>query len=308
MATSVILQQMIIIFILLLSGFLLSKKQLISSSISKEISTIVIYLCNPALLIVSALNAERGISNQMLLFFGFITLIFYLFLILTAEIVVRIMRANKTEINPFRMMHIFSNAGFIGIPVVNAVIGPDGVLYAVIINIGYSLFFYTYGYFRMKQQSSPGEKIRLPLKELINIGMISSILSILIYVANIRMPYIVKESCQYMGNATTFLSLFVIGVNLSKSPLKQVFGNKRLYLFILLKQVITPIAFALLIHPFIKNEIMYLVTVIMVSLPVGSLPLMLAEKEGIDSTLFSNGVIVSTILSVITIPLVLILV
>lgn len=307
MATSVIIQQMCIIFILLISGYVLAKRNLVSGSISKEVSTLVINLCGPALMIDSALNANRDIDQELLLFTGALAVIFYLFLILTAEIVVKLLRTQKTETNPYRLMHIFSNTGFIGLPVINAVIGPEGVLFAVIINIGYNVFFYTYGYYRTKKQSAPGEKVSLPLHELINVGMISSILSILIYVANIRLPYIIAESCRYIGSATTFLSLFVIGVNLSKSPLKKIFGDKKMYVFVLLKQVITPILMGLLLRPFIPNETLFYVTVIMAALPVGSLPLMLAEKEGMDSTLFSNGVIVSTVFSVLTIPLVLII-
>lgn len=306
MATSVILQQMCIIFILLVSGFILSKRNLVSGSVNKDLSTLVINLCGPAMMIDSALNAERGISNQLLLFTAGLTLAFYLFLIVAAELAVKILLAKKQDVNPYRLMYIFSNTGFIGLPVINAVIGPEGVLFAVIVNIGYNLFFYTYGYYRAKQQSKPGEKVRLPLHEMINIGMICNILSIIIYVLNIRLPYILSESCHYIGSATTFLSMFVIGVNLSRSQLKQIFGNKQMYAFVLIKQVITPILMGFLIRPFIPNDILFYVIVIMAALPVGSLPLMLAEKEGLETTLFSNATILSTVLSVLTIPLVLI--
>ena len=85
-----------------------------------------------------------------------------------------------------------------------------------------------------------------------------------------------------MGRSTTFLSMIIIGVNLAQAPLREIFCDKRVYLFVLVRQILLPILIGMAIRPFIHDELMYGVTILIMAMPVGNMPLMMAEEAGVD--------------------------
>jgi predicted permease len=107
-----------------------------------------------------------------------------------------------------------------------------------------------------------------------------------------------------MANATTLLAMLVIGISLAKTNLKPIFTQPRLYLFIALRFVLVPVLLAMVLRFFIKDDVMYGVIVLLTAVPVGNLPLMRIEETGGDGTVLSQGIILSTILAIATIPLV----
>ena len=303
MSTFVVMKQMLMIFILVMAGYLLTKKNILTANASKELSGLVVNVCNPALMFTSIWNADNSITKEHLLQVTILGFLLYLGLVLLGLVIPHIIRAPKRERSHYNMMSIFGNIGFIGYPVITAVLGASGILYALVFNVFFTLLIYTYGRV-LVVKDEPGREAKMSLKDIINIGSVSCVLSILMYLTQFQVPEMVKTTLDYMGRSTTFLSMIVIGVNLAQAPLKKIFGDKRVYLFVLVRQVLLPILIGLVIRPFIHDELMYGVTILIMAMPVGNMPLMMAEEAGVDGSLFSRGIIVSTLLSVITIPLV----
>jgi hypothetical protein len=149
-----------------------------------------------------------------------------------------------------------------------------------------------------------GETSGFSPKSLINVGNISMILAIVIFMCQPKLPTILVSSVTYMSNATTLLAMLVIGINLARSDLKKIFTQPRLYGLVLLRFLLVPVIVAFVLRLFVKDEMLYGVMVILTAVPVANMPLMRVEETGGDGSVISQGIILTTIFSVLTVPLV----
>ena len=162
-----------------------------------------------------------------------------------------------------------------------------------------SLLFYTYGIWL-----ADGGKNSFSLKNFLNVGNIAIVLTIIIFAFQIRLPEVVTSTVDYMADTTTFLAMVVIGISLARTDLKAIFAEKKLYPFIILRFLVIPVAVSFILRLFIRDDIVYGVTILMASVPVANLPLMRVEEVGGDGAVLSKGIILSTVLSLLTIPVV----
>jgi predicted permease len=299
MSAGVVLQQMVIIFILVMTGYALSKKKILGDGASGTLSALVINACNPALLLSSCFDRDPSVTNRNILLGVAAGAVVYAVLILSSFLIPRLLRVEKKWKNHYAMMCIFGNTGFIGIPLIQALLGSKAMIYVIIVNIYYNLFFYTYGYYL-----AGGENSRFSPKSLLNIGNLSMVLGIVVFLWQPKVPVLVESTLVYIANATTFLAILVIGINLAKSDLKPIFTQLRLYIFVALRFVAIPVLVAAILRLFVKDDVMYGVMVILSAVPVANLPLMRVEETGGDGTVLSQGIILSTLLSIATVPLV----
>lgn len=305
MSAAIILQQMIVVFLLVMTGYVLTKRGIVRESAGGTLSKIVVNVANPALMLMSVWDNEVEISGRHLLQAALIGLAIYVILIVLGIVIPYIIRAPRPEQSYYNLMTIFGNVGFIGIPLAAAVLGSAGVIYAIICNVYYSLFVYTYGVYLITKCGKDKESVqKFNPKALLNAGTISGILTIILYLAKPELPFVLTETVNYIGKSSTFLCMVVIGISLTKIPMRELFGEGRLYAFILVRQLLIPIAAGIILKIFIEDEIICGAMVLMIAMPVGNMPLMLAENAGIDSRLFSIGTVLTTIASIITIPLV----
>jgi hypothetical protein len=299
MSAGVVLQQMIIIFILIMVGYALAKKKMVEDNASATLSALVVNVCNPALMVSSCFSRDESVTNDKILLGIVAGLVVYIILVVISFVLPPLLRVEKNWKNHYALMCIFGNTGFIGIPLIQALLGNKAMIYVIIVNIYYNLLFYTYGYFL-----AGGKNSRFSPKSLVNIGNLSMILAIFIFLWQPKIPVLLESTLTHMANATTLLAILVIGFNLAKSDLKTIFTQGKMYLFIALRFVIVPIGIAAILRLFVKDDLMYSVFVILSAVPVANLPLMRVEEIGGDGTLLSYGIILSTLLAVVTLPFV----
>ena len=151
---------------------------------------------------------------------------------------------------------------------------------------------------------SDGPKQRLQWQKLINVGTVSGVLAILALIFKPAVPTAVLDCLGYLGNVMTFMTVAIIGHSLAFIPLRQVFRDVRIYLFVALRSVLIPIAVGLLMKQFVQDELMINVTMLLMAMPVANMPLMLAQQAGQETETLTKGIVVSTVLSIITITVV----
>lgn len=304
MSAAIILEQMTVIFLLILVGYVLVRKNVIQPDLRKGLSALVVNVCNPALIISSSFSTDPSITNDKVLMAAMWLGVLYIILIIGGKVIPMLLRVSKKEKSIYTLMSLFGNNGFIGIPLVTAVIGEHALIYIAIANIYFSLLVYTYG---MKLVDDLGEKNteeKFQWKKLINIGNISCVAAVLLFFFRPQLPAVITETVNYAGQATTVLAMFVIGISISQTALSKIFREVRLYPFIILRFVVLPIVVSLILRIFIKDSVMYETIVVMAMVPVANMPLMMAEEKGIQADLLSRGIILSTVASLITIPFV----
>lgn len=297
-----LLQQMLVLFIIMLLGYICFKKGFINQAASKTLSFIVVNIANPAMILSGSVNSTGNIQGQELLLTVVIAIIIYAALILLAIIIPFVLGIPKKDVGVYCVMTIFSNIGFMGFPVLQAMYGSDSLLYASLFLFPYNILIYTYGISALSNEKAVDQSGIL--KKVFNVGVIACAISILLYFLPIEMPVFVKTTVSSLSNLTAPLSMIVIGVSLAQINLKELFTDIRLILFSAIKLLVIPFAGVCLIRCFVQHEIILGVCLIMLGTPVGSMTAMLAQQYDGDSELASRGVALSTILSVATIPLV----
>ncbi len=298
----VLVQQMIVLFIMMGIGFFCGKKSFLTDSGCKTLSWIVVNIATPALILSAGMNEESTIRGSSLLFGFLVTLAVYAFLIVISFIILPILRVQNDDKSIYRVMTIFSNVGFMGLPILQAAYGPEAVLYGALFQFPYNFLMYTYGIAAIKGDNPL--KGGNPLKKILNIGVISCIISITIYVSGIHMPSFITSSAKHLSSIAAPLSMMVIGQSMTSIKVRELFGDVKLLVFSLIKLIAVPILGVLLLGLFIDDKLILQVCYVMLATPIGSMTAMVAQQYGGNYALASKGVALSTLLSVATIPLI----
>lgn len=303
MSAGVIFQQMVVIFLLILLGYVLFKWKILAFSCSADLSALVVQLCSPALIIVSALEGCHNLKHNQVIW-GFVLVGgLYLLLILLGLVIPGLLRSPGCQFQQYNMMTVFGNTGFIGIPVVMAVLGADAMVYVTIFNIYFNLLVYTYGIYLINKDGEK-ERQKFSPKIFLNVGNVSNVIAIIIFLLKPEVPMIAQETVNYVGDATVFLSMVIVGGFLAKAPLREIFSEKRIYAFVLVRQMIVPILLTVALKPWVTDPLMLGACMLMVAMPVANMPLLMAEQAGVDGKILSKGIIVTTLGSMVTVPLV----
>ena len=330
MSITVVLQQMVMIFILIAIGILLYKKEMLSEVTAKQISGIIVNVTNPALLICSAFQDGPKVSLKELGFALGIYLIVYTVLIVVSFLIPHILRVPGMYHYAYQMLTIFGNVGFIGIPLASAVLGTQSLIFVSIYNLIFNILIYTFGISVLhraeerQRQISASKSTQSPdlprksnlsqdatahnapsrWKKLINAGTISAAATIIFYLGDFHVPVIVSSTLTYMGQATTLLSMLVLGVSVAQMAPKDIFSHPKLYGFTLLRQILVPIGCIVLFRPLIQNPLILNTMALMLAVPAANMPLMLSKQLHVETDTISQGIILTTILSLGTIPVV----
>lgn len=297
MSAGIVLQQMLIIFILIMTGYVVYKRGMIQAEVSKGISALVVNVCNPAILIRSAFDRDPSVTYEKLLLAILGGAVVYGVLLAVSWLLPRCLKVESKWKNHYSMMCLFGNTGFIGIPLASAVLGSQSLIYVAVTNAFFNLLFYTYGI-----RLADGEKGKFHLRNFVNVGNFSIVLTVILFVWQPRLPQVFTSTINHMANTTTFLAMVVIGISLARTNLLEIFNQGKMYVFIVVRFLLVPVMISFLLRMFIHDNTVYGVMVLMASVPVANLPLMRVEEVGGDGRVLSCGIILSTILSLVTIP------
>ncbi len=312
MSIIVVQKQMLIIFALILIGVYLFKKKHLSNASAKDLSWLIVNITNPITLLCAALKEEEKVSPHEVGIAFLVFFVMYALLILSAYLIPMILHVKRSERYAYRMMAIFGNVGFIGIPFANAVLGPKSLIFVSICGLAFNAVFYTYGIadlsFAARQQNPDGNVARISLKQVVNSGTVLAVITVLVYVGDVRVPDTIQSTLTYIGNCTTFLSMVVLGISVAQMVPREVFSNWRLYLFMILRQIAVPIAVVMLLQPFVSSKLLLSTVLVMIAMPAANLPLMTAKLVGAKDDMLSAGIILTTVTSILTIPIVLLFV
>lgn len=304
----VALQQMLVLFIIMMIGFIAYKKNIITDETSKKLSAIVVNISNPAL-ILSSVTGNATVTGAELVETMFVAIGMYVFLIAVAALVPVIINAPAKDRGTYRVMTIFGNVGFMGFPIISSLYGGGALLYASLFLLPYNILIYTYGVWEMCKSSGEGSGAvkksgRESIKQIFNIGVIFCIIAVVVYALGIKFPAWVNTTVSMLSSTTAPLSMMVIGASFATMNFKKVFLNVRTWVFSALRLLVIPVLGTFLVSLVTDNPSIIGVTMVMLGVPVGSMTAMLAQEYGGDYALSSETVAMTTLLSVVTFPIV----
>jgi len=314
MSLSVILQQMGVIIILVAIGFYLQKKGTIDALTSKKLSAIVVDVCNPALIMASILSGNLTATHKDLLVAIALGAAFYFLLILLGFVIPRILRVQPDKRRFYNLMTVYTNTGFLGIPVAKAILPANAILYVIVINVFYSLLFYTHGVTVLGRgnhsesadaSGSPksGASLGHALLRILSPGTVMAMLSLVVFWYHVTLPPILANTIEYVGNATVFLSMTLLGVSIARSNLWASLKDVRIWCYVILRMLLVPVGIVFLMRSLGFDPVAILAMCLMAAVPVGNLPMIQAEKIGEDTSILSSAIAVTTAVSVGTITI-----
>ncbi len=296
MSTTVILGQMGVIAILVLIGATLYKKDIINNEVSKSLSTLVMDVTNPALILASILSGNMTATHHDLITAMIIGVCFYAVLVAMGFFLPKLLKAPKDDKKFYNVMTVYTNIGFIGIPVAKAILPENAILYVIVCNVMYSLLFYTHGITILS-----GGKEKMSIKKAFNAGTITAILSLIIFWFGITPWSVITNCICYIGNANVFLSMTLLGLSIARSGINNGLRNSRIWFYMILRMIAFPVAISLILMALHFSKITILAMCLMAAMPVGNLPLIQSEKNGDDTTLLAGAITMTTIVSMLTI-------
>ena len=295
----ILLQQMIVLFIYMMIRCFCCKKDYLNIEASNKISWIVVNIANPGLIINAAVNGDGAVAGKELFRITGLAIILFVSLILVGLVVPVLFRIPKEQRGIFNSMSTFNNIGFMGFPIISATFGNEALLYASVFVLPFNALIYTYGISKIGGKGSKFE-----FKKMLNIGVIACLISLIICVFQLQVPEFVKTTTAGLSDLTAPLSMMVIGMSLTQMDLKEMFMDVKLIGFSLFKLLVIPVFGMLVVMRLIDNEMLQSVCMIMMATPAASITVMLAQQYNGDVEMASKGVALTTVLSVITIPIV----
>jgi len=302
MDIQVILMQMIQLFMVMALGYLLFKIHIFDLEFNKKLTTFLLTVTTPALIISSVLSTTEYQSLHNILFVFLIGFLIYIIFPIIGFLLVKVMKIPKAQQGLYIFMTVFSNIGFMGFPVMKSIFGNDAVFYTAIFNMIFNLFVYSVG--PMMMSYGTDQEIHLNLKNILSPGVIASFVALVLYFTRLSVPDVISSTMTMIGDITTPMAMLIIGSTLANMPLKEVFSEVRVYPYTLIKQVVIPIIAYPILRFFIHDPLILGVTLIMISMPVANSAVLFATEYDGDISLAAKTVFMTTLLSVGTIPLI----
>ena len=289
---------MLVLFILISIGFLCGKKGIINDNAAKKMTDIVLYVVTPCVMI-SAFQKEFSADTLIsVLIAAAAALIILVLSTVIARLIIRDKDISRKKVLQFSV--IFSNCGFMSLPLEKELLGEQGWFYGSIFVAVFNIFVWSYGLFDMS-----GDKKQLSIKKLVfNPGIMGAVVAIILFVCRITLPDIISQPVTHLANLNTPVPMLIIGYYLSNAKFKDAFTDKGSYLALALRLIAIPLAVTFAMAALGLDKTMIIAFVIACSAPTAATTTMFAAKFNRDVELSVGVVASSTILSIITMPLI----
>lgn len=294
----IIVQQVFVLFLLIGVGFVCGKKKIITSASSKQITDIVLYVVTPCVMISAF---QREFSFELL--GNILICALSAALIMIASIFISMLVFREKENDRKKVLQfatVFSNCGFMSLPLQKAILGNDGWFYGSIFVAVFNIIVWTYGLVSMS-----GDKKQLSLKKIaFNPGVVGVLIALVLFACQIKLPNIVIEPIEYLSNLNTPVPMLIIGYYLSQANLKRAFTDLGAYIAMGVRLVAIPLLALFVMSAFKVDPTIIITCVIASSAPTAATTTMFSAKFNRDVELSVSVVAATTVLSIITMPIV----
>ncbi len=293
-----LINQLIILFTIAFLGYGAAKLNFLPRETNKVLSAVVINVSNPCSVLTSVMSGTRVLSNGEVFTLLAVAIALHLLLIGLAPLLSKLLRTPKEQKNIYHFMTVFGNYSYMGFPVITALFGVEALFLAAIFVLVFQVFCYTYGVSLFGQG-------KFQLRSLCSPMIICTLIAFVIYMFRIPVPELVLNVTKTVSGITSPAAMLALGFALAAVPLKWVFTQFRTIIFALIRLTLIPTVVFLLCSPWMHNELMLGVTVALSAMPVATNTTLMAARYDGNEGQAACGVFLSTLLSVVTMPLML---
>ena len=297
---------MITLSCLVAVGYAAGKLGYLGGDFDRQLSRLVINITCPALILSSAMTGTLPDRRYILPLLA-ISVVTYVVLAAVAFLLPRYLTHKKDDEGAIGFALMFGNVGFMGYPVVASIFGHEAVFYAAVLNVVNTFTVFTVGTILITGKSEVG-KARFEKKVLFSTPMLSAYLTMLIVALEIdNIPGAVSQPLTMLGNITVPAALLIIGSSMSQLPLRSLIGNMTVYLTTALRLVVLPLGVYYLTKMLGFSDFVVNTNTVVIAMPVATYGTILCLKYEKDTTMITEATFITTLLSMLTIPLLVLL-
>ena len=287
------------IFIVLLTiGYICAQKGILSDLFSKDASWLLLNLYIASSIINSVLGERPDITSRELA----VSLLAMTVTIVTVYAIGTVSAKLFGKDNFPQNLILLSvvNNLFVGMPIVQALCGSEAGFYIGVSGVPYNIILFTYGVWILKR--GKGEK-GIKLKDIVSVSLIASLTALVIFVSGVKVPRLVTDFFSTVSGATVPLSMIVVGATLGNIKLTDAFKDKTALLMSIVRLIIAPVAVFFIMKLITDNKVLALTCMVVAACPPGVVCTPLSIRYGYSAEKSSRTIMVMTVLSMITIPI-----
>lgn len=294
------LEVMVMLFTMVILGYTACKLGYMGDKFDKKLSSIVVDITCPLLVLSSVMGDEMPDRSLILplVGVGFLT---YIILLVFGFWVPRFISKNHDDQGMIGFSLMFANVGFIGYPIVASIFGPKAVFYAALLNVPNTFFIFTAGVMLVKGEYSIRQ---FNPKVLLSPALIGAFIAALLVAFGVHTPEMIAGPITMVGNITVPAALMIIGSSMARLPLREIIGSGKVYATSFLRLVIVPLSVYFLFRLCGVNTLINNINTVVIAMPVASFGTMFCMKYGRNPSLMTEATFITTLFSIITIPLI----
>lgn len=302
MNTQALTNQVFILFLLMFIGFIARKTRLLNNELNTGLNELIVNITVPFSIVTSFNISYSPETLHNIIVFFLCCVAVHLIAALAGWLL--FLRVPENERKLFRFIAIFSNCGYMGLPVLASIFGNSGIFYGSIYVVTFNLFAWTLGVMVFT-----GKADRTTVKQgLTNPALIAVAIGLVLFLFSLKLPVPIYRSLEITGGMTTPLAMMVIGSMLADIHLQELFSGFVVYYISLVRLVIIPLLAAFSLKAVgVRPELVQICTA-SAAMPAAALTAVFAEKYNNNTKLTSRIIFISTALSIVTLPLVLMIV
>lgn len=294
------LEVMVMLFTMVILGYTACKLGYMGDKFDKKLSSIVVDITCPLLVLSSVMGDEMPDRSLILplVGVGFLT---YIILLVFGFWVPRFISKNHDDQGMIGFSLMFANVGFIGYPIVASIFGPNAVFYAALLNVPNTFFIFTAGVMLVKGEYSIRQ---FNPKVLLSPALIGAFIAALLVAFGVHTPEMIARPITMVGNITVPAALMIIGSSMARLPLREIIGSGKVYATSFLRLVIVPLSVYFLFRLCGVNTLINNINTVVIAMPVASFGTMFCLKYGRNPSLMTEATFITTLFSIISIPLI----
>ena len=282
-------------------GYVAGRTGYLDGEFDKRLSTLVINITCPCLILSSAMTGELP-DRQFILPLLLISVVTYALLTAVAFLLPRYLTRRKADEGAIGFALLFGNVGFMGYPVVDSIFGHQAVFYAAVLNVVNTFAVFTVGTMLITGKGDVEQK-RFEKKVLYSTPMLAAYLTMLIVTLRIDdIPKAVSMPLTMIGNITVPAALMIIGSSMSQLSLRTMLGNATVYATAAFRLILLPVAVYFLCRALGFSDFVVNINTVVIAMPVATYGTILCLKYGKDTTMITEVTFITTLLSLLTIP------
>lgn len=289
--------QVAVLYVMVLVGFICDRINLFTEKTARATIDLLLYIIGPCVMINSFLGMECNDETVKKFFLSLLIAFATHFIAIVLNLPLFRKRDDKDPV--YKFASIYGNVGFMALPLAQAVLGAEGVFYCSNGVIAYNVINFTHG---VKVMSK--EKYKISIKKLIlNPGVISVLIGLPLFLLKIKLPFVLSQPISYLSSLNSPVAMLIFGTYLSKTDLKSMFSQKKIYLVALMRLIVVPLVCLGLYSLVGVRGTLLVASAITASVPCANNTFMFASKYGRDSAVASQTVALVSFISIVTMPI-----